>query len=69
MPEVLNKRWMGLREFCNRYGISTSTGYKLVYRRQVPFARCGRKLCFDPEETDAWARARGSAGQLEESTQ
>lgn len=60
------ERWLDLRGFADRYGISKNTAYKLVQRRVVPFGRIGRKLIFDADECDTAVRKRGSGNSRTE---
>ena len=58
-------KWLGVEGISARYKISPHTTYKLVQRGLIPFGRVGRKLVFNTDECDEWARLRGSAGQLD----
>ena len=57
--------WIGIRDFAARYGVSVHTAYKLAQKNLVPFGRVGRRLVFNIDDCDAWARQRGSSGRMD----
>ena len=48
---------MTIKEIADTTGLSTSTIYKKVCRREIPYIKLGNRLRFDQEEIRGWLEA------------
>ena len=49
-----NKEILTLKEICEYLELSSSHIYKLTSRREIPFAKTGKRIFFKKSDIDAW---------------
>jgi excisionase family DNA binding protein len=50
----LPKRLLSKKEFCNRYGVSSTTFYELLKGGKLKALKCGTKTLIDEVEAERW---------------
>jgi excisionase family DNA binding protein len=52
------ERLLSIPEVAELIGIKSSTLYKLVSSRKIPFKKIGARVLFDPDEVRVWVDQR-----------
>ena len=52
------KRLISIDEAASYMGIKKNTLYSWVWRRKLPFVKCGRRTMFDIKDIDEWIDGR-----------
>jgi excisionase family DNA binding protein len=51
---MAEKRLLTIKEASEYLGITENALYCMVYRRQIPFVKIGKRLRFDKIDSDKW---------------
>lgn len=52
----MERRYVGVIELSEYFGLSVDTLYDWVYRKKIPYFKIGRLVRFDLREIDKWAQ-------------
>lgn len=59
----MNMKFFTLNKFCQIYGLSRSTAYRLHERGELPFVHIGRAVRIRLEDAEAWAASLTQTGK------
>ena len=55
------KSLISIAEFCETFGVSRSTVYRLAQRGEIPFVHVGRAVRIRAQDADSWCDRLSSA--------
>ena len=56
LANTVNRRLLNVEEVAQMLDMRTSTIYKWVSQRRIPFVKCGRLTKFDLQRIDEWIK-------------